>query len=264
MGKAGAALDDDDFAIDAAGRPVTRGRLKDFIARRYSTRVHMSLILSACGLTGMISSWTMLHMGVHSMLVRYPVAIVLAYGTFLLGVWIWLRATNLGGMRDGPSASRKLKDGGGLDGGGANAAWAEGQPTAAVVAGPPSQSASASSRGGSRSSSSFGLDIDGDGLVLLLLAALLVLVIFLCSGYLIWTAPDVLTEAAFGAALTGTLSRPSAAHAADGWIAGVLRKTWWPFALVMVASLAFAGWSVTHYPQAATFKQAIAAAIHGN
>jgi hypothetical protein len=32
----------------------------------------------------------------------------------------------------------------------------------------------------------------------------------------------------------------------------------------MVAAMAFAGWSAAHYPEAATFKQAIAIAIHGH
>ncbi len=97
--------------------------------------------------------------------------------------------------------------------------------------------------------------------MLLILAVALVAVVFATSGYLIWCAPDVLTDAAFGAALTGTLSRPTATHAAGGWVEGVVRKTWWPFALVLVAALAFAGWSAAHYPEAATFRQALAMAI---
>lgn len=284
-------FDADDFTLDAAGRPVTRGRIRDMILHRYSPRVHMSLILSACGLTAMIASWTLLHMGVHSMLVRYPVAMGLAYGTFLLGVWAWLIATGVGGLRsrltrdvsgiDLPSGGSSGSSGGGggsggsstggsiggrggtFDGGGANASF--GEPPASVQ-GPSSSVVQASSRSGvsSGSKSGFGLDIDGDGIVLLILAAVLVLVVLCTSGYLIWTAPDVLTEAAFGAALTGTLSRAAREHGSTGWVSGVIRKTWWPFALVLVAALAFAGWSATHYPQAHTFREAITAAVHSH
>jgi len=104
--------------------------------------------------------------------------------------------------------------------------------------------------------------VDGDGIVLLVLAIALVAVVFVTSGYLIWCAPDVLTEAAFGAALTGTLARRTKQETASGWIGGVIRKTWWPFALVMVAAVIFAGYAHKHYPEASTFRQAIAMAVH--
>src|SRR5215468_7146845 len=71
----------------------TRERVKAFVQRRYSTRWHMSLILSSCMLMAMVSSASMLHLGVHSMLARYPIAVGVSYLTFLFGVWLWLRLT---------------------------------------------------------------------------------------------------------------------------------------------------------------------------
>jgi hypothetical protein len=97
--------------------------------------------------------------------------------------------------------------------------------------------------------------------VLILLALALVAVVFVTSGYLIYCAPDVLTEAAFGAALAGTLGRASRKQSPNGWIAGVVKKTWWPFALVLVTAIVFAGYAATHFPQATTFRQAIAMAV---
>jgi hypothetical protein len=308
MSRNAQAIDDDAGTVPRPG--WTRERLKAFVARRYNTRVHMSLILSSCGLTAMLASWFLLHHGVHSMLVRYPAAISLAYGTFLIGVWTWLRATGLAGgaaTSDVPASARKAKSGKGdwldlpsggssggggsgggssgggggirggggtFDGGGASSSFAQtrapmmaasmSQQDAADVAPHTSSGSSSSSSWGSRAGSSLFDGIDGDGIVLLILAVALVAVVFATSGYLVWCAPDVLTEAAFGAALTGTLSRPSATHAAGGWVAGVVRKTWWPFALVLVAAMAFAGWSTAHYPQASTFRQAIVMAIHSS
>jgi hypothetical protein len=283
-----------------------RGRLKAFIVSRYSTRVHMSLILASCGLSSMLGSWFLLHFGVHSMLLRYPVAITLSYATFLIGVWTWLRATGLdharpAGADNAPATATKAKSGksgididipgggggggssggggggggifrgggGSFDGGGASNSFAQGQvaavqPNVNVADGPTLHGSSGGSSGSSWGSKMGGIfdGIDGDGAILLILALVLIGVVLITSGYLIWCAPDVLTEAAFGAALTGTLSRPSEAHAAGGWVAGVLRKTWWPFALVLVAAVAFAGWSASHYPEASTFRQAITAAVH--
>jgi hypothetical protein len=41
-----------------------------------------------------------------------------------------------------------------------------------------------------------------------------------------------------------------------------VRKTWWPFAIVLAFALVFAGWSEARFPEATTFKQAIAAAAN--
>lgn len=286
------APDDDHVLVhDEPAEAADRGRLKQLIARRYNTRLHMTLILLASGFASMVASWSLLHLGVHAMLVRYPVAITASYLMFLFGVWVWLRATGLeragesrtgqrladgvtdlpisggsGGSNGGGGSLPGLGRGGGtFDGGGASASFAE-QRAPMALAMSDTQAAPASSAKGSSSKSSFGigLDIDADGIVLLVLAALLVLAIFLCSGYLVYSAPDVLAEAAFGATLTGTLSRPSARHSPGGWVAGVVRKTWWPYAIVLVLALAFAGWSATKFPRAATFKEAIAAAVHSS
>jgi hypothetical protein len=314
----GAQADDDDDLVAIPRAGWSRDRLKTFVARHYHTRVHMSLILAACGLTAMSTSWTLLHLGVHSMLVRYPLAISLAYGTFLVGVWAWLRATGMGvaavagaaGAQAAAAPARKEKSGkgswldgfgsssgssgsggggsggggggsvmrgggGSFDGGGASSSFAstrgpflaaavpQANANAAEQASSSSGSSSSGSSSRSSSGSSFGLDgIDGDGIVLLLLAIALIGTVIIASGYLIWCAPDVLSEAAFGASLSGVLVRPTANHAAEGWVGGVLKKTWWPFALVLVMATAFAGWSQAHYPGAATFKQAIAMAVH--
>lgn len=294
MGRSSLTLEDPEAVALRVRGPWTREKAKAFIERRYNTRVHMSLILTACGLTAMLASAFMLHYGVTSMVVRYPLAILLAYVTFLVGVWTWLRVTGLvdnsggrkssldaadgldvlnvipggGGGSGGSIASGGLRGGGGaFDGGGAAASFAEGRaPLMAASMSQDSGLEAAGTGASSRASSSKGGSLfdglDGDGIVLLLLAALMVLVVFCASGYLIWCAPDVLTEAAFGAMLTGTLARSTARQSASGWIAGVIGKTWWPFAVVLVAALAFATYAAVHFPEAHTFRQAVAAALH--
>jgi hypothetical protein len=277
------AIEEDDLA--APKRPWTRPAFQAALERRYSPRLHMSLILASSGFAAMIASWSLLHLGVGSMLVRYPIAISLAYATFLVGVWTWLRAMGFidndgrsrrsgssldggdlpisgsSGGGGGGSVNVSLPRGGGgsFDGGGANASWAEGQSTPVAFMGRSSAGkAGGSAKGGTLS---LGDGIDGDGIVLLLLALALVAVIFITSGYLIYVAPDVLTEAAFGAALAGTLTRASRKQAPNGWIAGVVRKTWAPYAVVLVAAIAFAGYASAKYPQAKTFRQAIHLAV---
>ena len=174
-----------------------------------------------------------------------------------------------GGSGGGGGGSFNLPRGGGgsFDGGGASTAWAENQAVPmAVMAdqGSVEGGASAPTLSGSKGGGGgFSIDgVDGDGLVLILLAIALVAIVFITSGYLIWCAPDVLTEAAFGAALAGTLTRSARKQAPNGWVAGVVKKTWWPFAVVLVAAVVFAGYTYKNFPQATTFRQAITLALH--
>jgi hypothetical protein len=284
--KRAAALEE--VALEAApASGWTRERFKAALERRYSPRMHMSLILAASGFSAMLTS-TILHgAGIQLMLVRYPAAIAMAYAIFLVGVWTWLRVmgfvdnagkrpskgSNLisdidlpsgggsgGGSWGGGGASRiPLPRGGGgsFDGGGASASFAEGRaPLVATNLNAPRGSGVAGKAAGGL------LDgLDGDGIVLLLLALALAAAIFVTSGYLVWCAPDVLTEAAFGAALAGSLAKPTRNETPHGWIGGVVRKTWWPFAIVMVVALIFAAYAHAFFPQAATFRQAVALAL---
>jgi hypothetical protein len=284
-----------------ATRPSwTRERVKRYLVQRFYTRFHMSLILASSGLAAMLASWALLHAGVHAMLVRYPVATGIAYLTFLSGVWLWLRYAGLGrgpgvgrtllenadlpdlpvGGGSGGSGGGSiggLGKGGSFDGGGASASWAQGArapmmpanvQAQALAAGSapdstgdtPALASSGGKSGGGFSLGDFG-DLDGDAIALLALALAVIAAIFLASGYLIWFAPDILSEAAFGAVLAGGLARRSRHEDAGGWIAGVVKKTWWPFAIVLAVAIAFAWFCATHYPQARTFKEAVSMAV---
>lgn len=251
--------------------------MKQRLLARFWTRFHMSLILLSCGLSAMLANTLMRWAGVDAMLVRYPVAVLVSYLTFLAGVWVWLRyvgikeperksgdSSNLldsadlpdipigrggGGSGGGSVFSGK---GGSFDGGGASASWAE-----AGSARMPLVASSSSSESGGIDLPDLGSVGDADELALVLLALAVVAAIVLSSGYLIWMAPDILAEAAFGALLAGGLARPAKREDAAGWMAGVAKKTWWPFAIVMVLALAFAGYAASQYPKARTFGEAL-------
>jgi len=279
---------DDDLSLPVAGSRWTRESFKKALERRYSPRLHMSCILAASGLTAMLASTFLLGFGVDSMVVRYPIAITLAYATFLVGVWTWLRVMGFvdndgtrkssldgssildirsgGGSSGGGGLGRGGSvfggRGGGFDGGGASASFAEGRaPLMATNLEANASSGSGLKSAGGKAAGSLLDGLDGDGVVLLVLAIALVAAVFVTSGYLIWCAPDVLTEAAFGAMLTGTLARRTKEQTTVGWIGGVLKKTWWPFAVVLIVACVFASYAHNKYPQASTFRQAIAAAF---
>lgn len=270
--------------------PLDRQEVKRRLLARFWTRFHMSLILLSCGLAAMLANKLMRVMGVDAMAVRYPVAVVVSYLTFLAGVWVWLRYVGLHDAIHGTDGRKPGKprrhgrsfdgaslpdvsvsgswdggavltgggdavagQGGTFDGGGASASW-EGSGTDKLTYLPSVTKSSSSGSGG------FDLgDVGdaGDGIALVLLALLVVAAILFSSGYLIWMAPDILAEAAFGALLAGGLARPARREDAAGWMAGVMKKTWWPFAIVLVLALALGGFIGSQYPKARTFGEAM-------
>lgn len=311
----------------------TRERIKRHLVQRFYVRFHMTLILASASLAAMLGNWFMLHaLGMHGMWVRYPLAVAVAYLTFLASVALWLRYVGVvrrplepGSAPDGNDGiaaaaaieEREERRAEALAGGATAMAWGQplqpiaadaksdlagrrrqssdgsfsidgidlssdaGTPSLEVFKGgggttggggasgswgdPPHLHSMVTDGGSGGGGSSFSLgdigDLDFDGIVLLLLALALIAAVFFVSGYVIWFAPDILSEAVFGATLAAGLSRTARRNDSEGWVAGVVRKTWWPFAIVLILAEAFAVFAAIHYPAAATLGQAVAAAL---
>jgi hypothetical protein len=261
VARKGIAVADADDAMPNSGHGHwTREGVKAHLERRYSTRLHMAAILAASGLVAMLASSILLYLGVTSMMVRYPAGIALSYLTFLTGVFVWLRVM---GLRTNSGRRTRVVDAVDVAGDVADLFEGDGAPASFAAQGrvPLVSASMQADDGGSGAALKDGLDLsgafDGEAIVLLLLAVLLVLVVFATSGYLIWMGPDILAEAAFGALLAGGLARRTKEETAVGWIAGVVKKTWWPFAVVLVASLCFAAYAAQHFPEARTFKECL-------
>jgi hypothetical protein len=227
--------------------------MKQRILHGYCVRVHMALIVAAVVASGVLSSKLMLVTGVHSLRFRYPVAVALSYGVFLLlvRVWIWyvtLRRPVWAGSSSrtsdldigvwgggGGGGGGGVRFGGGSSGGaGASDSWAEGDSSMPIPV------AQASSGHGSFFSN---LDLGGgddDGWLVMVLLIALVLAIFGAGGYLVFAAPQILPEAACQAILAPALLRVSKEHH-HGWMSGVFRSTVLPFAIVCVFATAL-GW----------------------
>lgn len=258
----------------------TREKVKRYLVQRFYTRFHMSLILSSSALAAMLANWVLLHGGVNAMWMRYPLAVSVAYLMFLVGVRLWLQYIGLGrrsdtksslldnfdapdisfgngGVKPGLPDALPRGGGGQFGGGGAHASWDEGGQTFAASARTGAADSPDSPASGVGAKLGDFADLDGEGLVLLLLALLLIASVFLLSSYVIWFAPDILGEAAIGALLAGGLAKPAKRQDNDDWVAGVVKKTWWTFAIVMTLSLAFALYAAAHYPEASTFRQAV-------
>ena len=260
-----------------------RLRIKRYLVQRFYTRFHMSLIMMGAGMAAMVSNWALLHWGVTKMWMRYPVAVTCSYLTFLAGVWLWIQyvefrkdSANKNSSFDGtdisdlwvPSGNGSgsslempsiVRGGGGsFDGGGAAGEWAEAASSQAFASDPsPGAISSPSSSSFKDAFSDFGdlRDLDGEAAIVIGLALLLIASIFIVSGYILWFAPDILSEAIFGATLAGSLAGAVKREDNQGWVTGVIKKTWWPFAIVFFFAMVLALYAGSHYPAAKTLRE---------
>ncbi|MDD5296346.1 MAG: hypothetical protein PHU46_05480 [Rhodocyclaceae bacterium] len=266
-------------------------RLRDRLVKKFADRSHvrmdMLLILSACFGAGLIATKLLFWVGVTSMLWRYPLMILAAYGAFFLGIRIWLALAGYavlsssgqssqggsfsggnsgsggGGSWGGGSSGPSFEGGGGsFGGGGSSGSFDEpalgGSGSSAFVGGeaPVSGGSDSSfgsfSLGDSGSSGGGGGGGDGDGWLALVALAALVAVIFGSAVYVVYAAPTILADAVLAGALSGGLHRASRRIGAEDWAGSVWHDTRIPFALIFVLALVFAGVSQYYYPGAHT------------
>lgn len=260
---------------------VGHSRIRDRFLRRIRTsflvRFHMAIILLGTALSGVLYSKILLELHLHSMAVRFPVAVVLSYLTFFLFVKLWLGYVS---RAAGPSKDTAdgvdvadavfLPDGagvagpdpisfggGGSGGGGAGGSFAAVVDTAdpadaASLPAPAPMVAAAESSGaaekGAKGASAL-LEFD-DAAAVLAVLALAAIVVAIAGGYLIYDAPNILPDAAWEAALAAGLFRGVRRINAPGWTGSVLRATWKPFACILAICflVAFVGGNI--YPDA--------------
>lgn len=215
---------------------VTKGRVRRWLERNFFLRIHMSLILGGTFLTGLAATNALLHAGLTNQLaLRYGLAVVAAYGGFLLLFRLWLMYVRLGGIDFG---------GNGVD-------------LALDSSNAVTPNFSGGGGGGSWGNASFDLDFDGDDLVIVIVFLALVAALLFAGIYIIYTAPAIFTEALFEVALAGALVNGAKKADRPGWVGAVWRATVWPF-LGVLALAATLGW-VAHAkcPRATRLREAI-------
>lgn len=260
------------------GNPTPQSLLKT-LQSQYWTRFHMVLIIAACISVAVLTTRLMLNAGVTVMWVRYALALLFAYGTFFIGVWVWLHLSAYGRHLRADWGRRNNYDGSGLDiipninisgggatspielplqggggtfdGGGAGGAWDV--PDTSVSLDMP----------GSDLVDGVG-DVAGgvdDGGCLIVIAGMLLAValfaVFGATFYVIYQAPAILAEVIFEVLLGSPLARGARALDSANWPAVLLKKTWKPFGLMAAAAMAFAIFCNVYFPQVATAGQAI-------
>jgi hypothetical protein len=245
--------------------------VRELLQRRTSPRAHMVVLATLTAACGFLSSFVLLRAGLHSMAIRYPIAVGLAYLVFIGLVALWLRRYRLrarvrpegkgahvdldvldvpldqlwSGVPEPEVETSGFGGGGGFSGAGGGSAWGEGPTSFSNVA---------------HASLSHGASVDGHGDfgdfdvgegALWLIPVLIVGAIVL--GGVIWVvyvAPILLAELLLDAGLSAGLYKRLMREERRSWLTTAVSTTWIPAFLVAVM-LSVAG-TIMHmvYPDA--------------
>ncbi|MEP7062805.1 MAG: hypothetical protein ABI881_10425 [Betaproteobacteria bacterium] len=240
-----------DVAVDGADATRRRGLLERSLTTRFGLRLHMSLMLAAAFSVGFMSNFIMLRAGLSALLLRWILAYCIGYLVLFVAMRFWLAyvgvrpfsrgsggsALDAGDGYTGPiawpsggrsSGGGAFRGGGGRFGGGGASGGFDGKSVAASVG----------SHGGSK-----GLGIgdifggDDSGKLLLLIAVVVAILAAFGGGivFLVVSAPHLLVDVAFGAAITSGMA-PAAKRVAVApqWEGSVWHATWKPAVVMLV------------------------------
>jgi hypothetical protein len=195
-------------------------------------RLVMLAVLSVTLAAGFLASVAMTHLGINRMPIRYPLAVAVAYATFLGVLWAWLRRQVI--------ASDVQDDPEGLLIPGAAAFGAAAIVKAAEEQDKPTKPSSHSSGIGDFS----GLGELGEGCGILVILVLIAGLCTLFVGiYLVATSPMLLAELLVDGVLLGAMSRAVSPGSSLQWSRSVVRRTW---IAAMVSAIVFGlvGWGI--------------------
>lgn len=208
--------------LEAAGRP----------------RLVMLGVLAVTLASGFLASVVMMHLGVGRMPIRYPLAVGVAYATFLWMLRAWLRhQTIVSDVSDDPEGL--VVPGAAAFGAAAIGKAAEGEERRPKESGPFSGSGDFVGDLGQGCGQGCG---EGCGalVILMLIAGLCTLII---SVYLVTTSPMLLAEILVDGALLGAMSRAISPEPPPHWSRSVVRRTWIS-ALVTAVVFGLVGWGI--------------------
>jgi hypothetical protein len=222
-------------------------------------RVQMSLIVAFTGLAGLLLSAVLLRAGVTSMVWRYPLVTVLAYGAFLGLLWLWMRtrSDDWSDVADGVDAGLDVGDlaASALRARGGSGVRAMPSPGVDLV----DEAADAPVSAGGLGDLSLGDVADADELAVVVLVIVAVVALASAGAYIVVQAPTLLAEVALDGAVAGSLFRRLHQAERQHWARSAWQYTRWPLAVLVVVML-LVGWGLQHAaPGAQTVGQALSA-----
>lgn len=266
-------------------------KAKERLLRHGLPRLQMSLLVAMTGAAGFLTSFGLLKGGVDSMALRYPVAVGVAYGIFLLLLRIWLKMQEkswsdivdlpdgnavelaLEGVQGlgrglGQGVGRGFSGGGGSFGGGGSSTSFEAPVSPLVASTPPPAPAIVRSSGGSSGGGkgfSFDFDLDDSAFLVVIAVVLVALAALGAAVWVIWSAPVLLAEVLVdGLIMTALYRRLRQREEPTHWLLSAIRRTWIP-ALVVAILFSFAGYLLQKaVPEAKSIGPAVRAVTGGD
>lgn len=242
-----------------------RKKFSEHLKKNYALRLHMSMILLATVCAGLLATKLLHLMHMENVAIRYPLSVVFSYLVFFGAVKIWLlyivpdSEVQTSRYRSGRSSSSSSSDlainmpvidrGGGQvssaeafqagdsGGGGADASFdtagAVGEGGSAISGDGAGEALSDLADGVS------GADEGGAAVIIAFVVLAIILAAIVGVGvYMIYSAPLILSEAAFQVFLAAGLIRGTRRMENSDWIGSVFRATWISFAVTLLLALA--------------------------
>ena len=199
--------------------------IKRWLLQDSMPRLQMSLILLLTGLAGFLASFSLLQLDVSRMWIRYPIAILIAYGVFLLllRLWLWIYGRDMEVDLD-PDLAEVVLD---LPSGG----YAPSEVSHANVG----ADIGHTHAGGSSSWwSGIDFDLDLDDGWFLVIAVIVLIGALIASLYIIYIAPLLLAEILIdGVLLVGLYKRVKHIDHRH-WLRAAVRRTVIPVLLIAI------------------------------
>jgi hypothetical protein len=244
---------------------LVESRFKRYLLRRHFVRLHMIIIVLATMAAGLVASKLLSLAGMTSVEVRYPLAAIIAYFSFLGFIRLWIGPVRL------PRERRRNRGSSGLDwldlpdldvpgldgaevtfgggdsgGGGASDAW-----DAHPLASPPPGGGASSSPANETGDGGWNSIPDIDELGVWVLFGALIVVSLGAGVYLVYLAPAIMPEVAFNAIVASSFAATPKRGQSRGWILRLFRHTRLPLAAVLTMTIAL-GTGVHRYCPSAT------------
>lgn len=225
-------------------------RIRSDLEREGLPRLQMSLLVALTGISGFVASYTLLHAGLTEMWLRYLASFAVAYLTFLMLLWIWLR-TRADDYADIPdlsnvipsgnvgSGSRVGGEGGDFGGGGASASFDGAGDDISIVG-----------DAGDAVGEAVGAAAQAEEFAIPLVVLVFIGAIFLSTLLMIYSAPILFAELLVDGALSASLYHRLRGLETRHWLETAIRRTAWPFIATALVVSAIA-WAMSLYaPQA--------------
>ncbi len=209
----------------------------------------MGLMVTATLAAALVASKLLLEAGVASVMLRYPLAVIAAWLSFLGLIKLWalyilrpwrpsIRVRVPDGidpidLTSAPEPRFSGFGGGDSGGGGASDSWGPSLPSVDV-------------------------DVEGDdGIWVILVLVAVVLAVFGAGVYVIYAAPQILPDVALNVLAAPALTRAAKRAESRAWLPHVLRFTAVPFAVILVMTIILAGTVHSHCPAATKLADAL-------